>query len=103
MFGSTLGIVGLDKTVIDGRADRALAEYVRWEYLPADRSRVLLALKDGQPRSRRRLGDLVRDFRFRRAAARAERGDRRRAGHGVRRPLRPIETLEPGLLYRAFP
>lgn len=93
----------MERTAIDGRADRALAEYVRWEYLPADRSSVLLALKAGRSGSRERFGSLLRDLRSRWAAARAERGDRRRAGHGVRRPLRPIETLEQGLLYRAFP
>ena len=102
MFGSTLGIAGTEKTMIERRVDRPLAEYVRWEYLPADRSRVLLALKDGRRKSGRRFDRILQVLRVRWAAP-AKRSDGRRAGHGVRRPLRPIPTLEEGLLFRAFP
>ena len=103
MFGNTFGIVGLGKTVNDGVAGDALADYVRWEFALADRASVLAAPKGGGS-SRGLIGwRVVRALRSRRQAAARAKGGFARVGHGVRRPLRPIEALERGLVYRAFP
>jgi len=102
MFGNKFEIVGLRTTVNDGVAGGALADYVRGGYAPADRASVLAALKRAAPR-RRIVGRVVRALRSRRQAAARAKGEFARAGHGVRRPLSPIKTLETGLLYRAFP
>lgn len=103
MFGNTFEIVGLGKTVNAGVAGGALADYVRWEFAPADRASVLAALKAGGS-TRRRIGwRVVRALRSRRQAGARTKGEFARVGHGVRRPLPPIEALEQGLLYRAFP
>lgn len=103
MFGNTFEIVGFGKKVNDGVAGGALADYVRWEFAPADRASVLAALKGGGS-TRRRIGwRFVRTLRSRRQAAARSKGEFARVGNEVRRPLLPIEALERGLLYRAFP
>jgi len=103
MFGNTFEIVGLGKTVNDGVAGGALADYVRGEFAPADRASGLAALKGGGSSRRRIGGRIVRALRSRRQAAARARDEFGRVGHGVRRPLLPFEALERGLLHRAFP
>jgi len=103
MFGNTFAIVGLGKTVNDGVVGGSLADYVRWEFAPADRANALAALKGGGSTRRRIGGRIVRAFRSRLQAAAQTKGEFVREGNEVRRPLRPIEALERGLLYRAFP
>jgi len=102
MFGNKFEIVGLGTTVNDGVAGGALADYVRWEYAPADQAIVLAALKGAAPR-RRIIRRLMRALRSRRQVAARAKGEFARVGHGLRLPLSPIKTLETGLLYRAFP
>jgi hypothetical protein len=102
MFGNTFEIVGLGKTVNDGVGGGALADYVRWEFAPGDRARVLAALKGEAPR-RQIVRRVVRALRSRRQAAVRRKAEFARVGHGVRRPLSPIRALETGFLYRAFP
>ena len=77
MFGNTYAIVGIGTMANDGRISDAVADYVRWEFLPADRESVLVALKrEGSNHHRpRTLVGLVGRLWSRRRAARAARGE----------------------------
>jgi len=60
MFGTTYPIFGIETTLSERLRDRGLADYVRWEFAPADRAHVLLSARRGRrpggPRRRRRPG-----------------------------------------------
>jgi len=60
MFGTTYPIFGNETILSERLRDRGLADYVRWEFAPADRAHVLLSARRGRrfsgPRRRRRPG-----------------------------------------------
>ncbi|HYS74349.1 MAG TPA: hypothetical protein VEO96_10285 [Thermoplasmata archaeon] len=55
MFGTTYPMFGFETTLSERLRDPALAEYIRWEYRPADQARIVLSVLGGSTtRSARR-------------------------------------------------
>lgn len=88
MFGTTYPILDARELVNEYVRNPALAEYVRWEYLPADRSSVLRSYKRCRTPKPRRVASARRLVRRLRAWVKAVRET----------PGGPVES---GLVYRA--
>ena len=108
MFGNMYPIFEHKTLVSELVRDPEFANYLRWEFRPADRASVILAVRRGA-HDRRRIRPAAPSSIVRRLVAwvkavrescRGERGPSLQAARGTRRPT---EALESGLLYRAFP
>ena len=51
MFGTTYPMFGFETTLSERLRDPALADYIRWEYRPADQPRIVLSVRGGSIRS----------------------------------------------------
>src|SRR6266511_3043260 len=54
IFGTTYPMFGFETTLSERLRDPALADYIRWEYRPADQPRIVLSVRGGSIRSARR-------------------------------------------------
>src|SRR2546427_13174367 len=92
MFGSTYPTFHASDIVSDRIRDPDFAAYVRWEYLPADRARVILAASRRGIADRRlhRAPMRTRIARRLRTWIRAARGTSRRTPSGRRRTFRAL-------------
>lgn len=103
MFGTTYPIFEIDTMRSERIGGPALADYIRGEFRPADRLRVLAALRGGPlvDRRRPRPGRRLRAWLYAVRTGRRRRAIRPRA---VKAPsASAIDALEAGLLSRAFP
>lgn len=108
MFGNMYPIFEHKTFVSELVRDPEFADYLRWEFRPADRASVILAARRAAL-DRRRIrpaapSSIVRRLvgwvKAMRESRRGERGPGLLAALGTRRPR---EALEWGLLHRAFP
>jgi hypothetical protein len=97
MYENTYASLVIGKTFAARIGTGALADYLRWEYRPADRSSVLAAFSRSD--SRGLFGRIALRLR---PAAKAVRVDARRP-HGVRRPLRLSGRVVSGRTRYAVP
>ena len=108
MFGNMYPIFEHKTLVSELVRDPEFADYLRWEFRPADRMSVILAVRRGaldrrriRPAAPLSIGRrLVAWVKAMRESRRGERGPSLLAARDI---LRPKEALESGLLHRAFP
>ena|GEM_PF-3114154 len=89
MFGTTYPIFDAQGIVSEYVRNPDLAEYVRWEYRPADRSSVIRSIRRSATRRRVRFAGVTRLVRRLRAWVKAVREA-------------PGGSIESGLVYRAI-